>query len=206
MAKKIDILEQQMKDLESRRSALKAEVETAKAKQTAAEEAAQAAADAGDTETYISKKQEAERLKAEAYVKESVLKKAEAKISRRDIESAWTDYAGTYGKQFEKAWASYLEARRNLAAMFMALVNEQNKALQTRERCASLAGVTDDLDRTFPLKLIPTLTGDTLIYLRWKNYHICTGEEPFFFSTKELPEDTSALINSVVRMHTPFKG
>ncbi len=206
MAKKIDILEQQLMDLEARKSALKAEVEAAKKKQTAAEEAAQTAADAGDTETYLTKKQEAERLAAEAYVKESVLKKQEAKISRRDIESAWTDYAGTYGKQFEKAWASYLEARRNLCSMFMSLVNEQNKALQTRERCANLAGVTDNLDRAFPLKLIPTLTGDKLLYLRFKNYNLATGEEAFFYSTDELPEDASVLINSVVRMHKPFKG
>ena len=203
---KIDALEKKLKDMEAQRSALKAEVEDAKAKQAAAEAAAQTAADAGDTETYITKKREAERLAAECYVKESVLKKQEAKISRRDIESAWTDYAGSYGKQFEKAWASYLEARRNLCALFMALVNEQNRALQTRERCANLAEVTDNLDRAFPLKLIPTLTGDTLLYLRFKNYNICTGEEPFFYSTGELPEEASALINAVVRVHQPFKG
>ncbi len=92
---KIDALEKQLMDMEAWRSALKAEAEATKAKTKAAEEAAQAAADAGDTETYILKKQEAERLAAEAYVKESALKKAEMKVSQRDIESAWTDYASS---------------------------------------------------------------------------------------------------------------
>lgn len=144
---------------------LKGEISRLEMDQVRLDMEADTAAKEGDLTLYQAKRDEAKLAADKLFVCRKQLEGASCLRSEQEAKEAWREYADQYNKTFAKNWAAYMKAREALYNDFLALVHGQEAALAIREKCASCCGMApdeisnglfgSDLDRAFPLELIP---------------------------------------------------
>ena len=200
MAKKTFVeLDRLTKAAEEKKRQLTEDINELLAKKAEAHNAAQAAAEAGDTDGYLDKHKAEERLDAEIFVKRTQLDKAGATLSRDDIMDAWEDYCKGYNIEQSREWSKYLTMRKQLFDQFMKVVLLQNNALKLRERCGQLAGESNL--SAFKMSMID---GSNAFGLQYKRYQLQMPDTVFFLSCGLASEDDGSFFNDVIRVHKPF--
>ena len=135
-------LEKAYDEVISKKTQIEQEIKEQEAQKAQKEQEAREAAAAGDVATYKQIKAEITGLEDSIFVKRAQLKKCAAgALKESEVLPAWNKYASDYGKKFEKLLADYEKARHALFVMYMEIVDLQNEALRTRERCGYLMGV-----------------------------------------------------------------
>lgn len=123
----------------------------------------QSAAESGDTDLYLQKSKEADRIGANLFVCEAQIKKALNPVTEKEAAEAWAEYVRTANKEIEKAKAELYAVRDTLLAKLRAAMIVQEKALYTREMLAEFAGQHEYaaggssgqfLDKLYPLGTI----------------------------------------------------
>lgn len=132
------------------------------------EEWAEKAAEAGNIDRYMDLKQRAERTKAEAYVKTTMLKKMSQGFTMEDIQAAWRAYMADYDKQYSKKLDKYNKALQDLRGLFDDLLAAQRDALAWREYACKMAGISrqsaivdEDIADVFPMPFLPVVNART---------------------------------------------
>ena len=203
---KLSNLEKAYTDAQAIRARLKEEIEAQTAEKDAAEVAAQEAADNGDIDAYRQHKAEAEELETSIFVKQAQLNKNGSSLKEEDVLKAWKKYAADYEKKFTKALSDYETARRGLYEKYMQVINLQNDALKTRERCGFLLGMKppasimeyDSHYKNFKMRTLPYTPAPGLMY---KGLAITSPETVFFMSSGEANEGMVDFFNDVLKLH-----
>lgn len=123
---------------------------------------ADAAAVAGDVETYKKYKQLTDDAEALAYVCGKQLEAEQGKaVTMEQTQEAWDNYAEQYGKKLAEKLKEFNKAKAEMLALYMEAVDLQAEACATRERLAGYAGVSyhagrdGKLDADYPMEYIP---------------------------------------------------
>ena len=199
LKKSLDELDRITKAAEDRRTQLREELDDLLRQKNDAQEAAEAAAQAGNVELFVEKKREAEQFDAAAYVKRAQMDNAGVVIPREAILDAWQDYTRVYNKELAREWKAFLAERKELYNHFMRLVLMQNDALHEQERCAALAG--DSTLSAFKMDYLPAQNAPGVAY---GGRRCTTPETVYFMSSGEADDATGDLYNSVLRVHKAF--
>lgn len=100
----------------------------------------QKAAENGDSDLYLQKSKEVERIDANIYVCEAQIRKALHPVTKEEAAEAWAEYVPAAEKEIKKAKADIFAVRNELLAKLRAAMQIQEKALYTREMLAEIAG------------------------------------------------------------------
>ena len=123
----------------------------------------QSAAESGNTDLYLQKSKEADRIGADLYVCDAQIKKASNPVTNEEAAEAWAEYVTVANKEIEKAKAELYAVRNTMLAKLRAAMIVQEKALYTREMLAEFAGQHEYasggssgqfLDKLYPLGTI----------------------------------------------------
>ena len=148
--------------IEAKRSNLAIIDETIETKEAAAE----AAAAAGDQQTYDSLQEELAALRSQKYVTEKSIEHDVVTNSYTDSEvnEAWESYSTAFDSSVASALATFNTHRAELLTEYMAIVEQQNTAIKMRDICGELVGLNDvgnmysndenEVRRLFPLNFI----------------------------------------------------
>lgn len=126
----------------------------------------QSAAENGNTDLYLQKSKEADRIGADLYVCDAQIKKASNPVTNEEAAEAWAEYVTVANKEIEKAKADIYAARSVLLAKLRAAMDTQEKALYTREMLAEFAGQHEYaaggssgafLEKLYPLNIINSM-------------------------------------------------
>lgn len=197
--KSFDELDRLTKEAEEKKRKLSEEIKELMRKKNEAHDAAQAAAEAGDTDGYLEKHKAEERLDAEIFVKRTQMDKSKSPVTQDDILSAWEDFSKGYNAEHSREWTKYLNMRKGLYTQFMKVCSMQNDALKLRERCMNLAGETNPA--VYKMDMMDT---GMVLGLAYKTYQLRNPDVVFFLSTGEAAEDDDALFNDVIRLRKPY--
>lgn len=124
---------------------------------------ADAAAMAGDVETYKQYKQLADDAEALAYVCGKQLE-VEYPVTLEQTRDAWEDYVADYKRKFAGKLKKFEAAKDEMLKAYAEAVVLQGEACAVRERLARYAGVhlqpagvgiDDRLEKTYPMEYIP---------------------------------------------------
>ena len=200
MKKSFDDLERMLTAAENTRQKLSEEINELTRQKSECHAEAQAAAEAGDVDSYMEKHKAEERIDAQIFVKRTQMDRISTTASREDVMSAWADYSKRYDSEFEKVWADYLKSRTASYNLFMKVCRLQNDALKTRERCACLAG--EDNASLFRMK---TIDGKAAEGLRYKQLMLQMPDTCFFLAIGEATGEDGALFNDVIRVQKPYR-
>lgn len=156
MRKKIDTLMKRYNEDQAKRARLQKEIDTLKKQQEDLNKQAEAAAEKGLDEEYLSLKDQANRAGALVHVRETVLNKTGV-VSKEEAAAAWEDYVGSYNTEFDKAVKDYAAARRTLAENLIHLTEMQTPAFRIREMLDVFTGenalqntTSHDVNSTLP--------------------------------------------------------
>lgn len=205
---KFDKLEKMYNSIIEKKEKLEQDVKEQEAAKEQKEAEMLAAADAGDLERYKALKAEVDDLDARLFVDNTQLRKiGTGALDEAEVIKAWDKYAAEYGKKFEKMMADYEKARHALFVMYMEIVDFQNEALRTRERCGYLMG----------MDLCPPYTNGDNYYpaLQFKglnaghnpnNKVIRATDDTMYFSACGILSDQETIdkVNRVINTHTSY--
>ena len=161
---------------------------------------ADTAAKEGNLSLYQEKRDAAKLAADKLFVCRKQLEGVSCIRTEQEARDAFREYAETYDRTFEKAWAAYVKKRENLYADFVALVHSQNAALKIREKCAALAGIdlgnapALTLDQLFPMRMLPDMPEGP-----WARPVLNTPDTNYFLQL--LDNRDLELFNAVVRNH-----
>lgn len=145
-------IEKKVQDAAAARARMEQEQAKAAAEKAEYERKADAAADAGDVESFLKLKQQAEHAEAVSYIMHRQLEKKIAPVSAGEVNIAWADYANTYGKALASELAKLEKAKDALLSEYAKLISMQEEALAARAR---MAGYVDMKDEQLSLDFIP---------------------------------------------------
>lgn len=166
---------------------------------------AEAAAKAGDVETYKQKRDAASLAADNLFVKEKQIEGLSCLRTEDEAKDAWKEFAEDYNKSFGKAWKAYEAKRKDLYNEFLRLVDMQNAMLKKREACGDCCGLPrasfmdNPADRVFPIDLLPiSAMGEKVIHANFRQPDVA-----FFFSSLLAGTREASLFNQVIRLHMP---
>ena len=131
---------------------LQADISELQKEQTALEEKMKAAADAGETDTYLALSAESDTVAKKIFVKRSFQKKRTSLVNEAGAKEAWKDYVSGYNKKLKSSIAAFEEEKKKLCAMYSAMVELQKAACEVRETLGEAVGVQE---MTFEMDSIP---------------------------------------------------
>ena len=144
-------LEMLKRDAEEKNQ-LQADISALQKEQTALEEKMNAAADAGDTDRYLSLSVEHDTVAKKIYVKRSYQNKREPLVDEAVAKEAWNDYVSGYNKKLKSSVAAFEAEKKKLCDMYSAMVELQKDACKVRESLGEAVGVPATI---FEMNTIP---------------------------------------------------
>ena len=192
--------EQQQRALSEKK--LQAEIE---AKRAGTE--AEAAANAGDVQGYMTAAAKQKEAEAAAYVAGIQLKNFSVSLNRDDILAAWETYRSEYESEMAKLSAELEKIRAKFSDTFGKMLDRQNEACGTREKLAkmlgiNLAGVQPGSALTdFPMQTIETARSDPFsFWLHYGNIDF-SGDAAYYAHLNKLKRDSGDIrrLESIVR-------
>ena len=136
---------------------LQVEISDLQKEEAALEEKMKAAADAGDTDTYLALSAEKDTVAKKIFVKSSFQKKRGSLVNEDGAKGAWKDYVSGYNKKLKSSIAAFEEEKKKLCAMYSELVSIQNEALKVREHLCEVTGLNNP--ESFEMAYIPFING-----------------------------------------------
>lgn len=115
-----------------------------------------AAADAGEVETYRSLMKEKEDVEIALIVKRRQKNNYRPSVNEAVAQAAWSDYVSGHNRKLKKSLAEFEAEKAKLLSMYSELINMQSDACSVRERIGSAVGLPDE---AFPMEYIPLLAG-----------------------------------------------
>ena len=175
----IEKLEKLVSESKQKKAALAAEVENLLRQESALDAEARAAADVGDVEGYLSKKEEKDKVSATLFVKRNFLDKMTNAVTKDDSRSAWENYVADYNKRMKAAYSDFKAEKAKLCEMYSGMVDLQREALEVRERLADLVG--DKID-SYRMEFIPVKDASSRASLRLGGVNFCDPDAAFYLS------------------------
>ncbi len=120
---------------------LQADISELQKEQAALEGKMKAAADAGDTDTYLALSAEHDTAEKKIFVKRSYQSKRTSLVNEAGAKEAWKDYVSGYNKKLKSSIAAFEEEKKKLCAMYSAMVELQKAACVVRENLGEAVGV-----------------------------------------------------------------
>lgn len=160
---KFDKLQKKYIDAQNSSAALLKKKEGLLEQQAQIDAERQSAAESGNTDLYLQKGKEADRVGADLYVCEAQIRKALNPVTEKEAAEAWAEYVAAANKELDKAKADIFAVRNVLLTKLRAAMAVQEKALYTREMLAEFAGQHEYaaggssgryLDSLYPLNVI----------------------------------------------------
>ena len=162
---KLEELDKQAQERIAKKEELTTRIADLEQRETAANEKAQTAAEAGELEAYKAASSEAQEIVTQLIVARAQHKKlgsGDAIVTQEDAAAAWKDFAGDYDRKFDKLYAELEKKRSDLLSTYRALLDLQYDALEKRDRLAGYAGIKSDsfigsnpLDNHFSCRYLP---------------------------------------------------
>ena len=198
-------IDARIKAAEDRRHELEANCRRLEAEHKDAAAAAQAAAEAGDLDEYITRSEIAKRAEAAAYVaKQQLAKASDAGITGADIRDAWDTYARQHEAAQRKRIAAYDKLRKDLFKIYSEMISEQNEAYRVRESCAARLGRPVDAladGNTCGLALAGLPESPTSNGLSFRGINWTSPEMVYFAISGDAPQNWPDLLFNVVHRH-----
>lgn len=206
MAKKIEDFERLSSKAQADKSKLQNEIDELIRREAELADAASAAAERGDVETYMAKTAEKERTTATIFVRRTQLDRMKPFTDAEVLES-WKDYAVGYNKEFIRKSGEYERAADVLRKMFVGLCELQNSALTMRARFGAFVEDASALNRV-KLETVSNDTGGIRgETIRGRARFSETVAMEFVRTGAKTPEeddDLLQLFNTVVVQHKPL--
>lgn len=120
---------------------LQAEISDLQKEQTALEDKMKAAADAGETDTYLALSAENDTVSKKIFVKRSYQCKRTSLVNEAGAKEAWKDYVSGYNKKLKSAVTAFEAEKKKLCEMYSAMVELQKVACVVRENLGEAVGV-----------------------------------------------------------------
>ena len=108
MGKKFEALVKEYNEMQARKESLQKDIDDLTAQAESADAAAEIAAKKGDENKYIEQKKSAEEARMRAYVKQQLLKTADAPIDPEAAQEAWREYVPAVNAKLKKAFEKIL--------------------------------------------------------------------------------------------------
>lgn len=144
--KKIEDFELMRKRTQADKQKIAAMIEDLIRQESELNDAANAAAEAGDVDLYEAKSKELEKIRATIFVRRKQMDKL-CPFTDSEVMESWSDYAKTFNRSFEKKIAEYEKQAKAVREAFLDLVRTQNEALIARERYAGMVSDPEDLNK-----------------------------------------------------------
>ena len=93
-----------------------------------------------DEEGYIAAMDEIRTLENRLYVKNKIVNSTAPAVTEEELSEAWTEYAADYNKKFQRKYAEYAKARKQLCKIYADMVSDQNQALTLRAKIGEVTG------------------------------------------------------------------
>lgn len=143
----------------TKRESVAREIDELKRKEEALSAEALAAARSGNTELYLEKTREKDKLTAEIFVKGSFLDSLAPAVTQESAVSAWNAYAADYNPRLKKAVEEFAKEKEKLCGMYNDLLEMQDAALQLREQLGRIIKINSDVGSVFRMDYIPCRAG-----------------------------------------------
>jgi len=138
--KKIEALRKKYDEAVNKKAAMQAEIQKLKADTVTLSEEADAAAQAGNISLYREKRDASQLAADTAHVRERQLEIFTELQPIEDGREAWKEYAGEYGKNFDRAQKALEKAQADLRKAFLELVEIQNEGLHVKDQIREYVG------------------------------------------------------------------
>lgn len=131
------------------------------------------AAEAGDLEKYQELKRQRSNMEDIIFVKKAS-KKGDFNV--QDVHDFWAAYTDGFDKELARRDKEIEKAIKALKDAFMGMLQLQNNALETRERCAEFVGWDNrsglqELEKKMPMNYTTTPTGLRYNFVQYINGH-----------------------------------
>lgn len=143
----------------AKRESVAREIDELKRKEEALNAEALEAARSGNTELYLDKTHEKDKLTAEIFVKGSFLDSLPPAVTKESAVSAWNEYTAEYNPRLKKAVEEFAKEKEKLCSMYNDLLEMQDAALQLRERLGQIIKTDLDYSSVFRMEYIPCRAG-----------------------------------------------
>lgn len=198
MAKsKLDEIRKRISDIRSEKAKADVEIEQMNQEIRQLEILMEADAKNGDLESFRNHKKERTDLQDEATVLKAYMSNKAATVSEAEAKDAWREYQASYDKNFTAKLKELQGLQKDLASVFLYLVDLQNEGLKARKELAELSGLGAD-PGIFQIKTINneaigkayamTLKNPTAVYLIASGIH---------------DDNMMSYYNSVLRLQEP---
>lgn len=138
---------------------LRADIDKLMQRESQLDAEAKAAVESGDSDLYIKKMEDKDKVSQAIFVKRSFLdRQRNYYATREDAVNAWADYAAKYEKTMSKLRAEYTSHKEKLFKLYADMVELQGSACAVRENVAEAAGL-DSAKDDLPLNCIPLVFG-----------------------------------------------
>lgn len=206
MAKKIEDFERLSTKAQADKGKLQNEIDELIRREAELADAASAAAERGDVETYMAKTSEKEKTTATIFVRRTQLDRMKP-FTDAEVLDSWKAYADTYNKEFIRKTGEYERAAEVLRKMFVGLCELQNSALTMRARFGAFVEDASALNRV-KLETVSYDTGGIRgETIRGRARFPETVAMEFVRTGAKTPEEDDALIElfgTVVVQHKPL--
>ncbi len=172
------------------------------------------AAEAGDLEKYQELKRQRSNMEDIIFVKKASKKGA---FNVQDVHDFWAAYTDGYDKELARRDKEIEKAIKALKDAFMGMLQLQNNALETRERCAEFIGRDNlnahdfhELENKLPMNYTTTPTGLRYNFVQYINGHplpfVTIHAVPAFLGAiGSITEDDLSRTCRILQEHKPSK-
>lgn len=133
-------------------------------------------------------------------------------ISKEEGQKVWAEYEADYAKQLDALVKAYRKQASDLCDKFMAIVDLQNEALESREQIASACGIIPNSPTSFdnqePLPEFPMKYFEENANNSFNGYNIHQPSAKYFLLADLVkdPGKAADLFNCVLRLRSSYKG
>lgn len=201
--KKLEALRKKYDEAVNKKAAMQAEIQKLKADTITLAEEADAAAQAGNISLYREKRDASQLAADTAHVRERQLEIFTELQPIEDGREAWKEYAGEYGKNFDRVQKAFDKAQGELVKAYLELVEIQNDGLRVKDQIRECVGSdsfadvqVDLLPNAYQRNVPDPVLNSNLNLLK-------VPEFVYFLDRGLLTVDQSKMINAVVRCRYP---
>lgn len=204
--KKYERLREKYDEAVNKKAAMQDEIQQLKIDMTTLAEEADNAAQAGNIPLYREKRDASQLAADTAHVRERQMEVISELQPVEEGRAAWREYAGEYGKNFDRAQKALEKAKDDLRKAFMDLVEIQNEGLRVKEQIRKCVGSDDFADvrvdmlpdafqRSIAPPKDPNLSAGIAMYK--------LPEYIYLLDRQMLTTEQSKKINAVARLRRP---